>query len=147
MVIADPGGQVAGAAQFVARTAEIAAQSAQIQASAQQLSAAAGTGFHIEPQAAATLIKSCMTSLDELNGLERHLVTISEAPKLGQTPGAAVISPFTQEVATDPQGIVLALQNLTQTLKDMILAYQKASTNYAETEAIIQASMPKAPKA
>lgn len=147
MAIADPGGQVAGAAQFVARTAEIAAQSAQIQASAQQLSAAAGTGFHIEPQAAATLIKSCMTSLDELHGLQNHLDTVSQAPKLGQSPGAGVIGPFTQQVATDPQGIVLALQNLTQTLKDMMRAYQKASTNYAETEAIIQASLPKPPKA
>jgi hypothetical protein len=147
MVIATPDGQSAGAAQLVARSAEIATQSAQIQASAQQLSAAAGTGFHIEPQAAATLIKSCMTSLDEIHGLQNHLDTVSQAPKLGQTPGASVIGPFTQQVATDPQGIVLALQNLTQTLKDMIQAYQKASTNYAETEAIIQASLPKAPKA
>jgi hypothetical protein len=147
MVIATPDGQSADAAQLVARTTEIATRSAQIQASAQQLTAAAGTGFHIEPQAAATLIKSCMTSLDEIHGPQNYLDTVSQAPKLGQTPGASVIAPFTQQVATDPQGIVLALQNLTQTLKDMILAYQKASTNYAETEAIIQASMPKAPKA
>jgi hypothetical protein len=109
MVIATPDGQSADAAHLVARTTEIATQSAQIQASAQQLAAAAGTGFHIEPQAAAILIKSCMTSLDELNRLEPHIITISEAPKLGQTPGAEVISPFTQQVATDPRGIVLAL--------------------------------------
>jgi hypothetical protein len=145
MVFTGPDGLTAEAAQLEQRTVEIAAQSAQIQASAQQLSAAAGTSFHIEPQAAATLIKSCMTSLDEIHGLQNYLDTVSQAPKLGQSPVASVVGPFTQQVATDPQGIVLALQNLTQTLKDMIQAYQKASTNYAETEAIIQASLPKAP--
>ena len=34
-----------------------------------------------------------------------------------------------------------AIQNLTKTLQDMIQAYQKASTNYAETEALVQQSM------
>jgi hypothetical protein len=147
MVIASPEGGSAAPAEMQDRLAEISAESAQIKASAQNLSAAAGTGFHIEPQAAATLIKSCMTSLDELNTLQSHLTTVSLAPKLGESPGAQVIAPFTQQVATDPQGIVTALTNLRQTLTDMIQAYHKASTNYAETEAIIQASLPTPPSA
>ncbi|HEX9336005.1 MAG TPA: hypothetical protein VF892_08965 [Pseudonocardiaceae bacterium] len=145
--MADQGlfGGVAAAVEDAARAAEIAVQSAQIQASAQQLATSAGSGFHIEPEAAATLIKSCMHSLDELNDLVGHSKTIAQAPQLGQTPAAAVISPFTQQVATDPQGMVLAIENLRRTLTDMIAAYHKASTNYAETEAIIQSSLPKAP--
>lgn len=136
---------VAQAVQDAARAAEIAVQSAQIQASAQKLAANAGSGFHIEPEAAATLIKSCMHSLDELNSLRPHVMTVSQAPKLGQTPGANVVAPFTQQVATDPQGIGQAITNLTQTLQDMIKAYRQASTNYAETESIIQSSLPKPP--
>lgn len=136
---------VAQAVQDAARSAEIAVQSAQIQVSAQKLATNAGSGFHIEPEAAATLIKSCMTSLDELNGLHSHVMTVSQAPKLGQTPGANVVAPFTQQVATDPQGIGQAITNLTQTLQDMIKAYHQASTNYAETEAIIRSSLPKPP--
>ncbi|HEX4724399.1 MAG TPA: hypothetical protein VH333_17910 [Pseudonocardiaceae bacterium] len=147
--MADEGlfGGIVAAMQTAERTAEIAAQSAQIQASAQQLATSAGSGFHIEPEAAATLIKSCMTSLDELNSLVGHVNTVGQAPQLGQTPAAVVVSPFTQQVATDPQGLGPAIQNLRQTLTDMIAAYHKASTNYAETEAIIQSSLPKAPKA
>lgn len=145
--MADEGlyGGVVAAMQAAERTAEIAAQSAQIQASAQQLATSAGSGFHIEPEASATLIKSCMTSLDELNSIERHVKTIEQAPALGTTPAATVVAPFTQQVATDPQGMTQAILNLKATLQDMISAYQKASTNYAETEAIIQASLPKPP--
>jgi hypothetical protein len=145
--MADQGflGEVAQAAQAAATAAQIAAQSAQIQASAQQLSATAGSGFHITPEAAATLIKSCMHALDELNSLAPHVITVSQAPQLGQTPGAAVVGPFTQQVATDAQGVRQAIDNLKQTLGNMIAAYQKASTNYAETEAIIQSSLPKMP--
>ena len=137
--------EVAQAMQAAERAADIAAQSAQIEASAQQLAGNAGSGFHIEPEAAATLVKSCMTALDELNGLRPHVLTVSQAPKLGTTPGAQVVAPFTQQVATDAEGISVAITNLTNTLQDMIAAYKKASTNYAETEALIQSSLPKAP--
>jgi hypothetical protein len=137
--------EVTQAMRAAVQTAEIAAQSAQIQASAQQLASNAGSGFHIEPEAAATLIKSCMTSLDELNQLEHHVITVGQAPQLGRTPAAEVVSPFTQQVATDPRGIIPAIQNLRQTLTDMMAAYRKASTNYAETEAMVQASLPKSP--
>jgi hypothetical protein len=147
MVLEGPDGESAQAGQIAARTAQINAESAQIQASAQRLSAAAGTGFQIEPEAAATLIQSCMKSLDELGSLQQHLASVGQAPKLGTTPGAKVVAPFTQQVATDQLGIVPAIQNLTTTLKNMIQAYQKASTNYAETEAIVQASLPKPPVA
>ena len=43
-------------------------------------------------------------------------------------------------VATSPKRFT---QNLQQTLKDMIAAYTKASTNYQETEAIINESLAK----
>lgn len=116
-------------------------QSAQIQSSAKSFAAAAGSGFHIEPQAAATLINACRDALDSLNKLGTDLGQVSQTPQLGTTPGAKVIAPFTQNAATDPRGIMPAITNLKQTLHDMIQAYQKASTNYAETEALVQQAM------
>ena len=136
-----PDPQPATSAQLQQRTAELNQQAAAMQASAQSLKAAAGTGFHIEPEAAATLIKACQDSLHELDLLQRYLLEISQAPKLGQTPGAKVIAAFTQDVATDPQGMVPAITNLEKTLQAMMQAYQQASTNYQETEAIIAQSL------
>jgi hypothetical protein len=130
-----------------AQIAQVNQQAVQIESNAKGFVAAAGSGFHIEPGAAAILIKACMDSIHELNALETHIRSVSQAPKLGTSPGARVIAPFTQQVATDPQGMVPAIQSLMRTLTDMIQAYQKASTNYAETEAIIQASLPKPPPA
>jgi hypothetical protein len=134
-------GAAASGAQVAAQVAEINQQATQMQSSAKDFVAAAGTGFHIEPEAAAILIKSCQDSLHELENLTEELATISQAPKLGQTPGAKVVAPFTQNVATDPQGMRPAIENLKKALADMITAYQKASTNYAETEAIIARSL------
>lgn len=116
-------------------------QSAQIQSSAKSFAAAAGSGFHIEPQAAATLINACRDALNNLNNLLSDLENVRQAPQLGTTPGAKVVAPFTQNAATDPRGIMPAITNLKQTLQDMIHAYQKASTNYAETEALVQQAM------
>jgi hypothetical protein len=95
----------------------------------------------MEPQAAATLINACRDSLNELNQVQTHLTAVAQAPQLGQTPGAQVIAPFTQNVATDTDGIFPALQNLQKTLQDMIQAYQKASTDYAKTEELVQQAM------
>jgi hypothetical protein len=128
-------------AQAQERVAELSQQAAIMQASAQSLKAAAGTGFHLEPEAAATLIKSCQDSLHELQGLQFELETITHTPKLGQTPGAHIVAPFTQDVATDAQGMVQAITNLQRTLQAMEQAYRQASTNYQETEAIIAASL------
>jgi hypothetical protein len=130
-----------------AQIAQVNQQVVQIESSAKTFAAAAGSGFHIEPEAAATLIKSCTDSIHELNALQAEIWTVSQAPKLGKTPGAHVIAPFTQQVATDPRGMASAIQSLIRTLTDMAQAYRKASTNYAETEAIIQASLPKPPPA
>ncbi|HEX4703509.1 MAG TPA: hypothetical protein VH352_15385 [Pseudonocardiaceae bacterium] len=136
-----PNGAVAAGAQVAAQLAQINQQAVQMQNSAKSFVAAAGTGFHIEPQAAATLIKACQDALEELRHLDKHLYTVSLAPQLGQTPGARVVSPFTQQVAVDSQGMIPAIESLKKTLADMIMAYQKASTNYAETEAIIAQSL------
>jgi hypothetical protein len=141
MPVMGPDGQSVESAQTQQRTAELNQQAAAMQASAQALKATAGTGFHLEPEAAATLIKACQDSLHELSGLQFHLGDISQAPKLGQTPGANVVAPFTRDVATDPQGIIPAITNLQRTLEAMEQAYRKASTNYQETEAIIAASL------
>jgi hypothetical protein len=141
MPVMGPDGQSVESAQIQQRTAELNQQAAAMQASAQALKATAGTGFHLEPEAAATLIKACQDSLHELSTLQFHLGDISQAPKLGQTPGANVVAPFTRDVATDPQGIIPAITNLQRTLEAMEQAYRKASTNYQETEAIIAASL------
>jgi hypothetical protein len=143
MPVVGPDGESIGPGQIQQRTAELNQQAAEMQASAQRLSAAAGTGFHLEPEAAAILIKSCTDAIHELQLLERHLWTVSQAPQLGRTPGAAIVAPFTQSVATDSQGIVPAVNNLIRTLEAMAAAYQKASTNYQQTEAIIADSLKK----
>jgi hypothetical protein len=141
MPVLQPDGQPAATAQIQQRTFEINQQAAAMQASAQNFKAAAGTGFHLEPEAAATLIKACQDSLHELEGLQNELKTIALAPKLGQTPGAMMVAPFTRDVATDPQGMIPAINNLQHTLEAMEQAYRQASTNYQETEAIIAASL------
>jgi hypothetical protein len=140
MPVLGPDGQSASA-QIAQRTAELNQQAAAMAANAQSLKASAGTGFHLEPEAAATLIKSCQDSLHELQGLQTHIFDISQVPKLGQTPGAKVVAPFTHDVAIDPQGMIQAMTNLQHTLEAMEQAYRQASTNYQETEAIIAASL------
>jgi DNA repair exonuclease SbcCD ATPase subunit len=141
MPVMEPDGQSVESAQIQQRTTELSQQAAAMQAGAQSLKAAAGSGFHLEPEAAATLIKACQDSLHELNTLQRDVEQIRQAPKLGQTPGATTIAPFTQNVAMDPQGMIPALTNLQHTLEAMEQAYRQASTNYQETEAIIAASL------
>src|SRR6266566_7445330 len=135
------GGAAGVGAALGAQIAQVNQQAVQIESSAKNFVAAAGTGFHIEPEAAATLIKACQDSLHELEQLSKDLMAVSQAPKLGQTPVAKVVAPFTQRVGTDQQGMVPAVESLKKTLADMIRAYQKASTNYAETEAIIAQSL------
>lgn len=130
-------------ADVAVRLELINTQAKQMQQSAKQMAATACSGFHIEPEAAATLIKACLDSIHELNKLDAAMFDVSQAPKLGDTPGAKVVAPFTQQVATDGQGIAPAIVSLKQTLNDMMAAYQKASTNYAETQSMIQELMRK----
>jgi hypothetical protein len=141
MPVLQPDGQPAATAEAQQRALEINQQAAAMQASAQNLKAAAGTGFHLEPEAAATLIKACQDSLHELTLLQYDLEQIRQAPMLGQTPGAKAIAPFTQNVANDAQGMIPAIKNLESTLQAMEQAYRQASTNYQETEAIIAQSL------
>jgi hypothetical protein len=141
----DGGGEAAPAqAELVARVQQVNAEAVQLKSSANSFAAAGGKGFHIEPQAAATLINSCQKSLDELNLLQSKLFNLEQPPPLGVSPVAKLVSPFTQKVAVDSEGIFPAIQNLISTLQDMIQAYKKASTNYAETEALVQQGMQKA---
>jgi hypothetical protein len=135
------GGAAGVGAALGAQIAQVNRQAVQIESSAKSFVAAAGTGFHIEPEAAATLIKACTDSIRELDHLTKELFLIGQAPKLGLTPGAKVIAPFTQQVGADQQGMAPAIESLKKTLADMITAYQKASTNYAETETIIAQSL------
>lgn len=143
-MIVDPGGggtPVTAETMVARQMAVVSQQAVQIQTSAKNFAASAGQGFHIEPEAAATLINACRDSLNQLESLEFHLLQVSQAPQLGTSPGASVVAPFTQQTATDNQGIQQAITNLKTTLQDMIQGYQKASTNYAETEALVAQSM------
>jgi hypothetical protein len=141
MPVSDIGGAAGVGAAVGAQIAQVNLQAVAIESSAKSFAAAAGSGFHIEPEAAATLIKACQDSIHELDHLTKELFVIGQAPKLGQTPGARVIAPFTQQVGADEQGMAPAIESLKKTLADMITAYHKASTNYAETEAIIAQSL------
>ena len=120
----------------------LAVQSQQLADSAKQLLASAQSGgFGFQPEAADTMIKALQDSIADLHGLSRHLDIISQAPKLGRTPAGLVVSPFTQQVATDEQGIVRAIGNLRQILTDMISAYQQAKQNYTERDALAARAM------
>lgn len=138
MAMMGPAAQSGAVAQ---RIAMVNQQAAQIQSSAQGFKAAAGTGFHITPEAAATLVNGCRHSIDLVDVAIRRMADASQMPKLGQTPVAVVVAPFTQHVATDTQGMMQALQTLKITLQDMVQAYYQASTNYHETESIVTQSM------
>jgi hypothetical protein len=116
---------------------QLAAQSEAMSGSAGAFVQAAGTGFQVTPEAAAILIKACQDSIDELDGLHRELDTLTQAPKLGTLPGALEASRFTQRVATDEQGIIVAVANLKATLIQMAEAYRRASTNYEQTEQLL----------
>lgn len=126
-----------GGAALDAQVDLINKQAAQIQSAAKGFASSAGNGFRLDPDAAATLIKACMDSLDVLDGMDADVHTVGQAPKLGRTPGANVVGPFTQESGTYPHGIAPAINNLKATLNDMVSAYKKASTNYEETEAVL----------
>jgi hypothetical protein len=113
----------------------VAAQLRQMAGSAKQLRASAQSGgFGFQPQAAETMIKALRDSILDLDGLNYQLIVISQAPKLGHTPAAQKVSPFTQSVATDDQGIVPMIHNLKQILSDMIAAYEAAKQSYEQSD-------------
>lgn len=142
MAVADSGGTAATPELMVARQLDtVARESVSIQSSAKALAASGGKSFHIEPQAAATLINACRDALNQLEEMQMHLYKISQAPQLGRTPGADVVAPFTQQAATDHEGVQQAVTNLKSTLQNMIQAYTKASTNYTETERLVSDAM------
>jgi len=116
--------------------AGVLAQSQQMASSAKQLLASAQSGgFGFQPEAADTMIKALHESILDLHTLRHHLDAISQKPKLGRTPAAVIVSPFTRRVGTDEQGVVPAIQNLEQILTDMVLALQQAKINYADSDA------------
>jgi hypothetical protein len=112
-----------------------------MQGSASALVSAAGTGFKLEPEAAAILIKACKDSIDELDSLVGVLNTLRTPPNLGTLPGAKTVSEFTANVATDGQGMIQGVEQLKATLLQMEQAYQKASTNYQQTEQALAGMM------
>lgn len=108
-------------------------QAAQMDGSAGNLVKAAGGGFKLDPHAAATLAAACQAAMDKISDMQGDLVNIQQAPKLGTLTGATAVANYTQNVATDPQGMVQAVQSLNATLKQMHDAYIQASKNYQET--------------
>lgn len=113
-------------------------QSHQLAESAKSLlNSAQNGGFGFKPAAADTMIKALNQSLHTINGMHDGVMAISQAPKLGLTPGAQRVAPFTQSVAIDPElGFHQAVQNLRQTLTDMITAYDAAKKSYNESDTI-----------
>jgi hypothetical protein len=132
---ADIGKGLIDAAEEV--SAQLSAQATAMKGSAANLVSSAGTGFTLEPEAAAILIKACRDSIQELDSAATDLTMVSAPPALGNLAGSRQISQFTQQVTVDPQGIVDAVGKLRSTLEQMESAYQKASTNYQETERLI----------
>lgn len=114
-----------------------ASQAAQMDGSAGNLVKAAGGsgggGFKLDPKAAANLAASCQAAIDHIREMQGDLMIIQQAPKLGTLQGAQAVASYTQNVATDPQGMVQALNSLNATLQQMHDAYIQASTNYQET--------------
>jgi hypothetical protein len=128
------GEEVADAVQYAAG---LAAQADQIAGTAKTLVASAGTGFKLDPEAAAALITGCRKSIDEIARARKYAAALSAPPALGDLKGAKSISKFTQAVATDERGMLHALDGLTRTLEQMMAAYEKASANYQETEELV----------
>lgn len=118
-------------------TTGTANQAAQMDGSAGNLLKAAGGGggggFKLDPHAAANLAAACQTAIDHIRDMSGDLMSIQQAPNLGTLNGAQAVATYTQHVATDPQGMLQAMQSLTATLKQMHDAYIQASTNYQET--------------
>jgi hypothetical protein len=102
--------------------------------SATNLVAAAGTGFHLTPEAATALIAACDESIQILRDLDADLIIVREAPKLGKTKGAQAVSSFTQQAGSDAHGIAAAVDNLRATIEQMRQAYQRAAANYQAIE-------------
>jgi hypothetical protein len=119
-------------------------EAAKMDGSAGNLVKAAGGGgsgsFKLDPAAAAQLAAACQTALDHIRDMTDDLSIIEQAPKLGSLQGAKTVADYTQNVATDPQGMLQAIQSLQATLIQMHDAYIQASTNYQETnEQIVEA--------
>jgi alpha-D-ribose 1-methylphosphonate 5-triphosphate synthase subunit PhnG len=114
-----------------------ATQAAKMDGSAGNLLKAAGGGgsggFKLDPQAAASLAASCQAAIDKIDDMQFDLSNIGQAPNLGTLTGAQAVATYTQNVATDPQGMVQAMDSLKATLQQMHDAYVQASTNYQET--------------
>ncbi|HEY4453934.1 MAG TPA: hypothetical protein VGN81_06440 [Pseudonocardiaceae bacterium] len=114
-----------------------ASQAAQMDGSAASLVKAAGSsgagGFKLDPAVAANLAAACSTAMEHIRDMEGDLTTIQQAPNLGTLQGAQTVANYTLNVATDPQGMLQAMQSLKATLQQMHDAYIQASTNYQET--------------
>jgi hypothetical protein len=108
-------------------------QAAKMDGSAGNLVKAAGGGFKLDPHAAASLAAACQAAMDKITDMQGDLTNIQQAPQLGTLTGATAVANYTQNVATDPQGMVQAVQSLNATLQQMHDAYIQASKNYQET--------------
>ncbi len=123
-------------------TGTSAGQAAIMDGSAGNMVSAAGTGFKIEPSSAAIMAKSCLDGISAIDDMQGSVDVISKASNLGTLHGAQVVANFTQGVATNPgQGYADSLKSLRATLVQMAQAYQKASTNYEETNQQIADAM------
>jgi hypothetical protein len=139
MLEPEPDGQAVQVEQrdAVAVSQGTASQAALMDGSAGNLVKAAGGGgsggFKLDPAAAANLAASCAAAMDHIRDMQSDLQAIKQAPRLGNLQGAQAVASYTQNVATDPQGMVQAMESLNATLQQMHDAYIQASTNYQQT--------------
>ncbi|KAA2264575.1 hypothetical protein F0L68_05550 [Solihabitans fulvus] len=99
------------------------------------LKAAAAEGFAISDAGGQALIKAIDTLSNKLDSALQQASILGQEPPLGLTPAAQVYKPFLATIATDPeQGLVPALKQLQQDLKDTKDSIQQSMESYQATD-------------
>jgi hypothetical protein len=136
------GGAIAAGAAVGAVMGGPAGAAASIGASmAKFASTAAAGGFEVSEEGGRALISTITAFQQFLLQNADKVDTISQEPQLGRSNGANEMKPFTQQVATDPQGFATQLKALRESLEQAKQGIIKAMENYRETDAANQAAI------
>ena len=96
--------------------------------------AASSGAFAVSPTGGQALINTIEAFQKWAASQRRQLDFISQEPMLGGSTGAAVMKPFSQQVATDGEGFVTQFQALLQSLDEAKQAIRKAMENYRDAD-------------
>jgi hypothetical protein len=108
-----------------------AAMGAAIGASFAQFAAGAAAGaFAISETGGQALLQAIRNMKDWVDENRGDVSQLSVQPKLGQSHGANVMSPFVARVASDDQGFVPMLMKLRESLEDAEKGINDAMKNY-----------------